>query len=51
MLVLRWFREGGCVQFLARDADISQATPLPGYRYLYEGIDVHTHQVPVRTGL
>ncbi|MER5320933.1 transposase family protein [Streptosporangium roseum] len=37
VLVLRWFRERGCVHCLARDAGISQAT---GYRYLHEGIDV-----------
>nr|BFD86991.1 hypothetical protein StreXyl84_63920 [Streptomyces sp. Xyl84] len=30
VLVLRWFREHGCVHCLARDAGISQAT---GYRY------------------
>ena len=29
VLVLRWFRERGCVHCLARDAGISQAT---GYR-------------------
>lgn len=33
VLVLRWFRERGCVHCLARDAGISQAT---GYRYLHE---------------
>ncbi|MFE9922333.1 transposase family protein [Streptomyces sp. NPDC005774] len=37
VLVLRWFRERGCVHCLARDAGISQAT---GYRYLHEGVDV-----------
>ncbi|MGO4424761.1 IS5/IS1182 family transposase, partial [Streptomyces sp. MCAF7] len=37
VLVVRWFRERGCVHCLARDAGISQAT---GYRYLHEGIDV-----------
>ncbi|MFD7283271.1 transposase family protein [Streptomyces sp. NPDC059862] len=37
VLVLRWFRERGCVHCLARDAGISQAT---GYRYLHEAIDV-----------
>jgi hypothetical protein len=36
-LVLRWFRERGCVHWLARDAGISQAT---GYSYLHEGINV-----------
>ncbi|WP_169797115.1 hypothetical protein [Peterkaempfera griseoplana] len=36
VLVLRWFRERGCVHCLARDAGVSQAT---GYRYLHEGID------------
>lgn len=41
VLVLRWFRERGCVHCLARDADVSQAT---GYRYLHEGIDVLTDQ-------
>jgi len=46
VLVLRWFRERGCVHCLARDAGVSQAT---GYRYLHEGIGVladvrrHTH--------
>ncbi|MCG5213118.1 hypothetical protein MBA17_07545 [Streptosporangium sp. KLBMP 9127] len=34
MLVLRWFRDRGCVHCLARDAGVSQAT---GYRYLHEG--------------
>ncbi|MDT0444052.1 transposase family protein [Streptomyces johnsoniae] len=43
MLVLRWFREAGCVHCLARDAGISQAT---GYRYLHEGIDVLASQAP-----
>ncbi|WP_160050793.1 transposase family protein [Nocardiopsis sp. FR4] len=43
VLVLRWFREHGCVHCLARDADVSQAT---GYRYLHEGIDVLTDQAP-----
>ncbi len=42
-LVLRWFRERGCVYCLARDAGISQAT---GYRYLNEGIDVLDDQAP-----
>jgi hypothetical protein len=37
VLVLRWFRERGCVHCLARDAGVSQAT---GYRYLHEGVDV-----------
>ena len=37
VLVLRWFRERGCVHCLARDAGISQAT---SYRYLHEGIDI-----------
>ncbi len=37
VLVLRWFRERGCVHCLVRDAGVSQAT---GYRYLHEGIDV-----------
>ncbi|WP_329088026.1 MULTISPECIES: transposase family protein [unclassified Streptosporangium] len=41
VLVLRWFRERGCVHCLARDAGISQAT---GYRYLHEGIDVLADQ-------
>lgn len=36
-MVLRWFRERGCVHCLARDAGVSQAT---GYRYLHEAIDV-----------
>ncbi|MFI1955658.1 hypothetical protein ACH437_28115 [Streptomyces xinghaiensis] len=39
MLVLRWFRERGCVDCLARDAGVSLAT---GYRYLHEGTDVLT---------
>ncbi|MFD5055691.1 transposase family protein [Streptomyces tendae] len=43
VLVLRWFRERGCVHCLARDAGISQAT---GYRYLHEGIDVLANQAP-----
>lgn len=33
VLVLRWFRERGCVHCLARGAGVSQAT---GYRYLHE---------------
>ncbi|WP_171109602.1 MULTISPECIES: transposase family protein [Streptomyces] len=43
VLVLRWFRERGCVHCLARDAGVSQAT---GYRYLHEGIDVLAGQAP-----
>ncbi|MGW2355221.1 hypothetical protein [Actinacidiphila glaucinigra] len=43
VLVLRWFRERGCVHCLARDAGVSQAT---GYRYLHEGIDVLAYQAP-----
>ncbi|MGW1554690.1 transposase family protein [Streptomyces sp. NPDC002346] len=43
VLVLRWFRERGCVHCLARDAGVSQAT---GYRYLNEGIDVLADQAP-----
>lgn len=43
LLVLRWFRERGCVHWLARDAGVSQAT---GYRYLHEGIDVLADQAP-----
>lgn len=43
VLVLRWFRERGCVHCLARDAGISQAT---GYRYLHEGIGVLAAQAP-----
>ncbi|MFI9761169.1 hypothetical protein ACIHFB_24910 [Streptomyces sp. NPDC051963] len=35
--MLRWFRERGCVHYLARDAGISQATR---YRFLHEGIDI-----------
>ncbi|WP_441249021.1 hypothetical protein [Kitasatospora sp. McL0602] len=42
-LVLRWFRERGCVHCLARDAGVSHAT---GYRYLYAGIDVIADQAP-----
>ncbi|MCX4571853.1 IS5/IS1182 family transposase [Streptomyces sp. NBC_01571] len=43
VLVLRWFREHGCVHCLARDAGVSQAT---GYRYLHEGIHVLAEQAP-----
>lgn len=43
VLVLRWFREHGCVHCLARNAGISQAT---GYRYLHEGIGVLAAQAP-----
>jgi hypothetical protein len=43
LLVLRWFRERGCVHCLARDAGVSQAT---GYRYLHEAIDVLAAQAP-----
>lgn len=43
VLVLRWFRERGCVHCLARDAGISQAT---SYRYLHEGIDILAAQAP-----
>jgi hypothetical protein len=43
VLILRWFRERGCVHCLARDAGISQAT---GYRYPHEGIDVLAAQAP-----
>lgn len=43
VLVLRWFRERGCVHGLAREAGVSQAT---GYRYLHEGIDVLSGQAP-----
>lgn len=43
VLVLRWFRERGCVHRLARDAGISQAT---GYRYLHEAISVLAEQAP-----
>ncbi|HEX2987918.1 MAG TPA: transposase family protein [Chloroflexota bacterium] len=43
VLVLRWFRERGCVHCLARNAGVSQAT---GYRYLHEGIDVLAGQAP-----
>jgi DDE superfamily endonuclease len=43
VLVLRWFRERGCIHCLARDAGISQAT---GYRYVHEGIDVLADQAP-----
>lgn len=43
VLVLRWFRERGCVHCLARDAGVSQAT---GYRYLHEGIDVLAERAP-----
>lgn len=43
VLVLRWFRERGCVRCLARDPGISQAT---GYRYLHKRIDVLADQAP-----
>jgi hypothetical protein len=43
VMVLRWFRERGCVHCLARDAGVSQAT---GYRYLHEGVDVLADQAP-----
>ena len=43
VMVLRWFRERGCVHCLARDACVSQAT---GYRYLHEGIDTLAAQAP-----
>ncbi|MFF3468163.1 transposase family protein [Streptomyces sp. NPDC002619] len=43
VLVLRWFRERGCVHCLARDAGVPQAT---GYRYLHEGIEVLADQAP-----
>jgi hypothetical protein len=43
VLVLRWFRDRGCVHCLARDAGVSQAT---GYRYLHEGIDVLADRAP-----
>jgi hypothetical protein len=43
VLVLRWFRERGCVHCLARAAGVSRAT---GYRYLHEGIDVLAAQAP-----
>lgn len=43
VLVLRWFRERGCVHCLARDAGISQAT---SYRCLHEGIDILAAQAP-----
>src|SRR5258708_37388153 len=43
VMVLRWFRERGCVHCLARDAGVSQAT---GYRYLHEAIDVLAAQAP-----
>ncbi|MGW4759524.1 transposase family protein [Streptomyces chartreusis] len=40
---LRWFRQRGCVQCLANNADVSQAT---GHRYLHEGVDVLAEQAP-----
>ncbi|SFD43472.1 hypothetical protein SAMN05421773_11548 [Streptomyces aidingensis] len=43
VLVLRRFRERGCVHCLARDAGIFQAT---GYRYLHEGIDLLAEKAP-----
>jgi hypothetical protein len=36
VLVLRRFRERGCVHCLARDTGVSRAT---GYRYLHEVLD------------
>jgi hypothetical protein len=48
VLVLRWFRERGCVHCLARDAGVSQAT---GYRYLHEGIGVLADQAPELHGV
>jgi hypothetical protein len=49
VLVLRWFRDGGCVHYLARDADITQATGYHcHYHYLLEGIDVLAQQAPGR---
>ncbi len=43
VLILRWFRERGCVHCLARDAGVSQAI---GYRYLHERIDVLAEKAP-----
>ncbi|WP_393077349.1 transposase family protein [Streptomyces sp. LN704] len=43
VLVLRWFRERGCVHCLVRNAGVSQAT---GYRYLHEGIGVLADRAP-----
>lgn len=43
VLVLRWFRDGTCVQALARDNHISRAT---GYRYIDEGLMVLAGQAP-----
>lgn len=43
VLVLRWFRERGCVHCPARDAGVSRAT---GYRYLHEGIDALAEKAP-----
>lgn len=43
VLVTRWFRQGGCVHGLARDAGVCQAT---GYRYLHEGIEVLADAAP-----
>ena len=43
LFALRWFREAGPVQSLARDAGISQATD---YRYLHEAPDVLADQAP-----
>lgn len=43
VMALRWFRDGGCIHCLARDAGVSQAT---GYRYLHEVIDVLAAQAP-----
>ena len=43
VLVLRWFRDRGCLHCLARDAGVCQAT---GYRYLHEGIDVLADRAP-----
>ncbi|MEV0925982.1 transposase family protein [Streptomyces spongiicola] len=43
VLVLRRFRERGCVHCPARDAGVSPAT---GYPYLHEGIDVLADKAP-----
>ena len=43
VLVLRWFRDRGCVHCLARDAGVWQAT---AYRYLHEGVDVLAAHAP-----
>ncbi|MEU9173142.1 hypothetical protein AB0D34_36155 [Streptomyces sp. NPDC048420] len=39
--VLRWFRERGCVHYLARDVGVFRST---GHRYPHEGTDALADQ-------